>query len=141
MQRRVYCNCDSDFTNHYQSQAGNGFSEIEVFRGQPYQRGYGLGSILKRFGIPILKLLGKELLKTGVNISNDILSHGNVKQAVKIRSKEGVKSAATRSLKHLSDLINQEGSGIRTRKRKKTTKKSRSIKTLRKRPKKSDIFS
>ena len=91
MNRKNYCSCDSDFSKHYSIQAGKGFDDINIFRGNPYQRGYGFGSLLKRFGIPILKFFGKELLKTGVNVGNDLLEQRNIKESLKARGKEGKK--------------------------------------------------
>jgi hypothetical protein len=134
MNRKIYCPCDSDFSKHYQHQAGSGFSDLTVFKGQPYQRGYGLGSVFKRFGIPILKFLGKQLFKTGVNVGNDILSGSDVRASFKAHGRKGLRTAAKEGLGKLSELVDQTGAGIRKRKRK--TK----IKTKTKKSKR-DIFS
>ena len=117
MNRKKYCACDSDFTQHYQQQAGNGLSDIAVFRGQPYQRGYGLGSVFRRFGIPILKFLGKQLVKTGVNVGNDYLAGNNIRASIKSQGKKGIRTAAKEGLDRLNQLVDQTGSGIRKRKR------------------------
>lgn len=135
MQRKVYCACDSNFTNFYKSQAGSGFSDISIYRGFPYQRGYGIGTLIRRFGIPILKMFGKHALKTGVNMGQDILDKKrNIKQVLITRAKQGLKEAAKESLSKTSDYIEQKGSGV---KRKKSYKKKLSNK---KRRTKKDIF-
>uniref|UniRef100_A0A158P4S7 Uncharacterized protein n=1 Tax=Tetranychus urticae TaxID=32264 RepID=A0A158P4S7_TETUR len=125
MSRKVYCGCDSDFSSHYRTQAGRGFEDINVFRGQPYQRGYGIGSIFKRFGIPVLKFFGKELLKTGMNIGQDILDQKNVKQSLVNRGKEGIRTAAKRGLMQISNEFDQSGSGLSLSKKKRRKIKRR----------------
>lgn len=112
MYRKVYCSCDSDF------QRGGGYSDITIYKGQPYQRGYGIGSFFRRFGIPVLKAIGKQLLQTGMSVGSDILSDRNFKESIRSRGKEGAKEG----LKRLSSLIEQEGSGIRKRKLKRLKK-------------------
>lgn len=132
MNRKVYCACDSNFNNYYKAQVGGGFSDINVFRGNPYQRGFGIGSLFARFGIPVLKFIGKHVLKTGVNIGNDVLNEKKFKEAVKSRVKVGFKEAATDSLGKLNEIIHQKGRGI---KRKLYKKASQKVK------RKKDIFS
>lgn len=134
MNRKVYCACDSDFSHHYQQQAGAGISDISVFRGQPYQRGYGLGSVFTRFGVPILKFLAKQFVKTGINVGNDYLTGTNFKTSLKTHGKRGIRTAAKEGLSKLSELVDQTGSGIRRRKRKRKV-------TLTQTKKKKDIFS
>lgn len=131
MNRKVYCSCDSDFSHHYQQQAG-GLSDITVFRGQPYQRGYGFGSVFRRFGIPILKFLGKQLVKTGINIGNDYLQGNNLRASFKTHGKQGIRSSAKEGLKKLNELLDQSGTGIRKR----SVKQKKTLKRL-----KRDIFS
>lgn len=142
MNRKVYCGCDSDFTSHYRDQAGKGYSDIPIYRGQPYQRGYGLGSFFKRIGIPILKFLGKHLLQTGVNIGQDILDKKDFKDSLKKRGKEGARATARETLNKLNTILDQSGSGIRKRgKRKKVTKKKKINKPKKKIKRlKKDIF-
>lgn len=125
MLRKVYCACDSDFRNYYHSQTGNGLSDISVFHGSPYQRGYGFGSLFKRFGIPVLKFLGKHVLKTGVDIGQDVLNKKNIKDAFKERAKVGIKEVAGDSLNKLSNYFEQQGKGLKRKQYKKTVKKAR----------------
>lgn len=123
MQRKIYCACDSDFKSFYKSQAGHGFSDIEIFRGTPYQRGYGFGSLFKRFALPVLKYLGKTALKTGVSVGQDILENKNLKQSIKERGKEGLRSVAQGTLNKASNLLNQGGTGHKRKRLYKTKKK------------------
>ena len=113
MQRKIYCVCDSDFKSFYKSQAGNGFSDIEIYRGTPYQRGYGFGSIFKRFALPVLKFLGKHALKTGLNVGQDILDRKNLKKSFKDRGKEGLRTVAQEGLNKANQLLTQRGTGLK----------------------------
>lgn len=139
MDRKVYCACDSDFTSHFKQQAGKGFDDITIYRGQPYQRGYGFGSIFRRIGIPILKFFGKELLKTGINVGKDVLDDKKFKEALKTRGKEGIRSAAKRGLSEIESAFDQQGSGFKSKKKKITRKrkqKKKKQKVVKKRYKK-----
>lgn len=113
LQRKTYSPGHSNFTSHYINQAGNGFSDIEVYRGAPYQRGYGFGSTIARFAIPIVKFLGKKLLKAGVDIGSDLLLKRGFKESVKQRGKETLKGIAKDSLEKASAYLEQTGSGIK----------------------------
>jgi hypothetical protein len=79
------------YHDYYIHQAGKGYS---VFAGRRYQRGHGLGSIfggLLKAAMPLLKkgaeTLGREALKTGLNIAGNVLQGRNIKQAEKSRLK------------------------------------------------------
>lgn len=126
MQRKTYCPLHSDFKSFYQSQSGSGFSDIEVFRGAPYQRGYGIGSLFARFALPVFKYLGKKVLRTGLSVGQDILDKKNLKESIKTRGKEGLKSVGRDAIKKANTILNQTGTGIkRKRKAYKTTSKRR----------------
>lgn len=153
MQRKVYCSCDSNLKNFFNYQVGSGFNDINVFRGAPYQRGHGIGSLIGRFGIPILKFLGKHVLKTGVNVGADLLEKKKFKDALKARAKETLKNATSESINKVNQLLQQSGTGLRRRKRPKRsrkrlyktltkTKPKRKVTRRKKRPKrrKKDIF-
>ena len=88
--RKKHCIGECDYNSYYLKQAGNGFSDITVFRGNPYQRGYGIGSLFKRFGLPLAKFFGKHLLQTGIKLGSDILDNkvnkGNKKSKLKVSS-------------------------------------------------------
>ena len=94
-----------NYEQYYRNQVGSG---DVFFRGTRIQRGYGLGNILSglfRTALPILKQgakgLGKEVLRTGVEIASDGLSGQNVKTAAKAR----LKQAGARSLKRAADSL------------------------------------
>lgn len=87
-----------DFKTYYLNQAGNG---LPFFQGSPYQRGYGLGGIFRKIfryimpivrehALPVVKNVGKEFLKTAVNVASDSLNGQNVKQSAKNRFSETI---------------------------------------------------
>ena len=131
--RKPHCIGDCDFSRYYLSQAGKGFEDINVFKGRPYQRGHGIGSLFRRFGLSLVKLIGKHLLRTGMNVGSDVLSNNMSKENLKRRLKEGAKIMANEGLAKASDMLNQSGSG---RKRKTIAKKYKKVKR-----KKKDVFS
>lgn len=135
--RKKHCVGDCDFVSYYAQQAGGGFDEISVYRGRPYQRGHGIGSLFKRFGIPLAKFLGRHLFKAGVEIGADALANesfdkNRIRETLKRNSKEALKEG----LNKLSQKLDQSGSGRRKRKVYKKAKKKKKVKRLRK-----DIFS
>ena len=83
---------DSDakaYHDYYLHQAGKGYP---VYAGSRYQRGHGLGSIfggLIKAAMPLLKkgakTLGREALKTGLDIVGDAVEGKNIKEAATSR--------------------------------------------------------
>lgn len=78
------------------AQIGSGF----YFEGLPYQRGAGIGTIfghILRYLIPIGKIVGRELgregLRTGGRIVQDILAGNPVKKSVLVETQQGFKNA------------------------------------------------
>jgi len=43
--KRRHCVGDCNFAAYYDSQIGHGIRDIVLFRGRPYQRGYGIDDI------------------------------------------------------------------------------------------------
>lgn len=124
--RKRHCIGDCDFVSYYANQAGRGFHDISVFQGKPYQRGHGIGSLFKRFDIPIVKFLGKHLLTAGINIGKDAIDSGFDKQKLKQSLKDNSRQAASNGLGEISKIITQSGSGRSKRKvYKKTTKRKK----------------
>ena len=77
------------YHDYYLHQAGKGYP---VYAGSRYQRGHGLGSIfggLIKAAMPLLKkgakTLGREALKTGLNIVGDAVEGKNIKEAATSR--------------------------------------------------------
>jgi hypothetical protein len=89
MVKRQFC-CEATrgmYEDYYRRQTGG---EIPVFVGRRYQRGHGLGSILSglfRRVVPFVKdnirNVGRNLLKTGVNVVGDVLGGKKFKEAAK----------------------------------------------------------
>ena len=134
MIRKKYCLGDCDFKSYYLSQAGKGYDDIAVFRGYPYQRGYGIGSLFRRFGIPLAKFIGRHLLNTGVSIGSDILLNKSLdKDVIKTKLKQGAKEATKDALTKALNKIDQKGSGRKRKRSKKVykpKKKTRKFKDI-----------
>ena len=101
--KRMFC-CDSSrnmYEDYYKRQTGE---EIPVFVGRRYQRGHGLGSVLGglfRRVVPFIKgnagKIGKQLLRTGMNIVGSVLGGKKIKEA----TKEGVSRGIKRTVEDL----------------------------------------
>ena len=92
------------YHDYYLRQAGHGYP---VYAGQRFQRGHGLGSIfggLFKAAMPLLKkgakTLGKEALKTGLNIAGDMVEGKNFKQATKSRVKQTGTTLLDKAIKY-----------------------------------------
>ena len=103
-----------DYENYYKTQAQE---KIPVFKGANYQKGYGFGDVFKRFfkwivpvikkhAAPVVATVGKEALKSGINIANDALDGKNLVESSKQRIKDG-----------LNNLSDQYGKGKIKKKR------------------------
>lgn len=93
-----------------------------VYVGSPNQRGHGIGSFLGglfRRILPFLKAgaqtVGKEVLRTGVNAAQDIITGGlNPREAFKSRLRESGKNLKRKAEEKISTLM--RGSGYKSRK-------------------------
>ena len=135
------------FSSYYCNQAGHGLSgggggglalvggggpDFNIFRGVPYQRGYGIFSnAFRRYGIPLLKYLGPKLLKRGRDIYANVSSgHVPLREAIRSSLKEGGKEILVDSLSKAASVATetfggQSGSGFyfpTRRRRRRTTK-------------------
>lgn len=101
-----------DFDSYYKSQA---LEKIPVFKGALYQKGYGFGDVFKRFfkwivpvikkhAAPVVSTVGKEALKSGINIANDALD-----------GKDFVESSKQRIKESLNNISDQYGNGKKTK--------------------------
>ena len=134
-----------DFNNYYTQQAKQ---SIPVFKGSPYQRGFGIGNVFRRFfrwvipiiksnALPIVTNVGKEAIKTAVNIANDTIDGKDFKSSAKSQIKNS-----------LNNMASQYGSGKKKKQTKKkllykqvkTTKKPSSTKISKKKTRRLDIF-
>jgi len=139
-------------------QTGGG---LPVFVGARMQRGYGrfrnqhgngLGGILRRLfrsAVPFLirggKEVGRQALKTGVNIGDDMLAGKNAKIAAKNRLAEAVGNVTRKVIDHpkvQSIAQTGRGRGIKRKAKPKQgiTKKPRKANTSKRKQKYTDIF-
>ena len=80
-----HMDCKKLYEEYYLNQTGRGMA---AFTGARYQRGHGLGNILRsftKFALPFLKkgakAVGKQAMKTGMNIAQEAMLGHNVKKA------------------------------------------------------------
>ena len=85
---------------YYENQVGSGgASGLEVYRGTRYQRGAGIGGVIKgllKLGLPIFKkaaaTIGKRALSTGLEfggrVANDVMKGKSIKKSLKRRAIE-----------------------------------------------------
>jgi hypothetical protein len=91
-----------DYKKYYRDQAGSG---VSAFHGTRYQRGSGLGNVLRKlynWMLPVLKThalpqitsgaktFGKEALRSAANIATESLSDVKFMDSFKSRSREGI---------------------------------------------------
>ncbi len=94
------------YDQYYLNQVGTG---MPIYRGSPIlQRGYGLGGLLGglfRKAVPLLKkgaaMVGKQALRTGLDIADDVMSGQNIKTAAKRRIKSGTKQLGSDVLRRV----------------------------------------
>lgn len=134
-----YKSCVKDFENFYVNQAGNG---IPYYQGQPFQKGYGIGGWFKRLfrtALPFItkgaKSVGKEVLRTGTQIANDLLDGRNIKESAELRARETGRKLAKKAVKTADDML---GQGKKYKRKRKSGKRSITFKA--KKVKRRDIF-
>jgi hypothetical protein len=119
------------------------------FAGYAHQRGAGLGSVFKtlwRFAMPFAKsagkAIGRQALKSGADIAQDVLRGEEVKSVVKKRVKQGASALTKKGSKRLMrKLQTGEGLGKRPKGANRTRGLYKTKKTSAKRTKKRiDIF-
>ena len=86
-----------DWNNYYMEQAGGGL-DYNYFRGNVYQKGYGLGGTFRRFFkwvIPLIKThavpkiesgfksVGREFLTSAANIATDVVNGRDLKESAR----------------------------------------------------------
>ena len=116
------------YSVHYTRQIGGGF-----YAGVKRQQGYGLGGLLAKLGrfvLPILKpvakSIGKQAIRSGVQMAGDILDGQSPKQAFKQNLKQGTKELFSKA--------------VRKKPVKRKRKAKRVISSKTKRARKQDIF-
>ena len=95
----------NQYDQYYLGQAGG---NLPVFAGSRVQRGHGIGGILSglmRMAAPLMKSgmksLGKQGMKTGLQIAGDVMTGKKPKQAVKRRAKQAGLDVTARALQQL----------------------------------------
>ena len=107
------------------AQHGNGY-----FYGSPFQRGWGpkgqtghgLGNIFRslfRFLVPVakkaVKVVGKQALRSGIDVAGDVVDGQSIKQSLKSRGREGLQNLVKKAR---GEISGQEGKGLGSRQRK-----------------------
>ena len=102
--------CKKLYEEYYLNQTGRGMA---AFTGARYQRGHGLGNMLRsltKFALPFLKkgakAVGKQAMKKGMNIAQEVMLGQNIKKAAKRHLSQG-----------LTELVTQRGRGRPRRRR------------------------
>jgi hypothetical protein len=117
--------------------------EYNVFQGTKFQRGFGFGNIFKKLfmvmpifeqkAVPILKSVGKSIIKGTTNFAEDAIEGKNVKESAKRRFEE--------SLDELSDKAGvMRGNGFRKPINNKRKKENNIRKKKKKNKRDFDIF-
>ena len=124
----------NEYYTYYSDQVGKGYAHpnIGIYKGQPYQRGSGIGSIFSNILKTItplfksaLQQFGSNIVSKGVDMGNDMLQGANIKQTLK---KHGKRLAAD-ILTETANKIVQEGSGIKRHRKIKSRNKKLKNKT------------
>src|SRR5436190_5371474 len=103
-----------DYYSYYESQSGGGNRVggiSRVFAGSSYQRGHGIDSFLEglfRRILPYLykgaRAVGKEALRAGANIIEDVGNNTPLKLTVETRFKESRNNLKRKAKEKISDL-------------------------------------
>ena len=101
------------YFQYYHQQAGSGVGNI--YYGAAYQKGHGIGSFLGglfRSALPLIKkgakAVGKEMLKTGVNVLGDVVDKTPLKQSLQSRISDARSNLKRKAETKLKEMI---GSG------------------------------
>ena len=110
------------------------------------QRGNGIGGVLKRLfrsALPFLlrggKQIGRQAIKTGINVGQDVLDGKSVKSSVTARVKETANDLAKKAVDHVA----QTGRGIKRPAKGKSNTRKKVLKRNTSKPKRqvhNDIF-
>jgi len=93
---------DQVLTRYYLSQLGSG---SEIYSGQLYQKGYGVGNWLSglyRFVVPLMRragvAVGRELANTSKNVMDDMDNNVSFKTALKTRGTEAAQNLKRKAI-------------------------------------------
>jgi len=118
---------EKDWLQYYSNQQGG---LIIGFKGNRYQRGAGIGNILKglfRMVLPLAKtagkVIGKQALESGTDLLSDILKGDTVKSSLKRHGRQAVGKLVDKGAKRLVRKIQTgQGLGVRRSKARKSIK-------------------
>lgn len=135
--------CHKSFEDHYVQQTGNG---LNFYRGEALQKGYGFGSFFRtlfRAAVPLLKSgassVGKEILRSGLNVMSDVSQGNNFKESARKHIKAAGHVLTDKATKKIKNMI---GSGHKKRNKRKSNLKKHLIPVKAKKVKRhDDIFS
>lgn len=107
----------SHYASYYENQIGGGGRISNVFVGAPYQRGHGIGRFLGglfRSVLPLLtkgaKAVGREALRTGLNVFEDVSgNHIPFKESLKRRATESGENLKRKANEKIALLMNGSG--------------------------------
>lgn len=110
---------------YYENQVGSGGGIEHFYHGSPYQRGHGIGSFLGglfRKALPILtsglKAVGKEALRSGVQVLDDVAGQNmDLKDSLKMRLGESANNLRQQARKRINHLMEGDGYKILVHKR------------------------
>src|SRR5665811_484592 len=120
--RKQYC-CEGSrgmFEEYYTGQSGG----MPVYQGMPGQHGHGLGSLLSNFfrnAVPVIKrglaYFGKQALKTGLEVANDVADGGTFGDSARRRVPDGIKRFVSTVGSTLQSGSGRAGRKIKRRRR------------------------
>lgn len=110
---------------NYDEYYKNQLNSKNYHQGLKFQNGYGyFGRMLSRYAVPALKYIGKQAIKTGFNIIDDVSKGVKPKKALKRRLKDTGKLILT----NLFDQMDQSGSGVRGKRKRVSRLNNKKIK-------------
>ncbi|GFV43134.1 uncharacterized protein F54H12.2 [Trichonephila clavipes] len=103
-----YTCCFKQYEDHFIDPAGNGLS---YYQSQSFQEGCGMGGgFKKRSALSFLsrgaQSVGKEVLRTGAQIANDLLEGRNSQKSAEERAKETGRILAKKAIKK-ADMLDR----------------------------------
>ena len=129
MKKTFCCDATRDLYKQYYASQQNGQHGFgfPVYRGVLNQRGYGIGSFFKSLfikALPFLQRTAASVLRSGAQVFDDVREGKKVKESLKQRIPETIKDVGM-------SILNQSGSGVRKRKKKRSPTKHKKNKKLR----------
>lgn len=122
--------CGRMSTNPYHAYyTGQSGGALPVFRGRRYQRGHGLGNVLRGVArtvlpivLPAMKQVGRQALRSGYGVVRDVMGGRNLKRSLQNRAMDAGKSLLNRAFDFTGRAIKrkmseQSGRPAKARKR------------------------